>query len=155
VRIFDECGLALALNCNERGAPVAAMRRGIMAIQRYLLIAMGGALGSVARYWLGSSIARRVGTKIPYGTFAINMLACFLIGFSVTLIARRAGLNSAWRFLIPVGFVGAFSTFSTYEWETLSTIRSGAFMLAAVYALGSFVLGFAAVWCGTLIAETL
>jgi CrcB protein len=124
-------------------------------MQRYLFIAVGGALGSVARYWIGSSIARRMGTRVPYGTFAINMLACALIGFSVTFIARRVGINSAWRFLVPIGFVGAFSTFSTYEWETLSTIRSGAFALAAIYAVGSFVLGFVAVGGGTMLAEML
>jgi len=124
-------------------------------LQKYLLIAFGGALGSIARYWVGSTIAGRMGTKFPYGTFVINMTACVLIGFSLTLLARRADMNPAWRFLIPVGFIGAYSTFSTYEWETLSTIRSGAFLLAALYAVSSLVLGLAAVWCGSMIAEIL
>lgn len=124
-------------------------------MQKYLLIAFGGALGSIARYWVGSTIAGRMGTKFPYGTFLINMTACVLIGFSLTLLARRADMNPAWRFLIPVGFIGAYSTFSTYEWETLSTIRSGAFLLAALYAVSSLVFGLAAVWCGSMIAEIL
>jgi CrcB protein len=124
-------------------------------LQKYLLIAFGGALGSIARYWVGSTIAGRMGTKFPYGTFLINMTACVLIGFSLTLLARRADMNPAWRFLIPVGFIGAYSTFSTYEWETLSTIRSGAFLLAALYAVSSLVFGLAAVWCGSMIAEIL
>lgn len=124
-------------------------------MQKYLLIAFGGALGSIARYWVGSTIAGRMGTKFPYGTFLINMTACVLIGFSLTLLARRADMNPAWRFLIPVGFIGAYSTFSTYEWETLSTVRSGAFLLAALYAVSSLVLGLAAVWGGSLIAEIL
>jgi CrcB protein len=124
-------------------------------LQKYLLIAFGGALGSIARYWVGSTIAGRMGTKFPYGTFVINMTACVLIGFSLTLLARRADMNPAWRFLIPVGFIGAYSTFSTYEWETLSTMRSGAFLLAALYAVSSLVLGLAAVWCGSMIAEIL
>jgi CrcB protein len=122
-------------------------------LQKYLLIAFGGALGSMARYWVGSTIANRVGTKFPYGTFVINITACVIIGFSLTFLAKRAGLNPAWRFLVPVGFIGAYSTFSTYEWETLSTMRTGAFFLAALYAISSLILGLAAVWGGSAIAE--
>ena len=124
-------------------------------MQKYLSIAFGGALGSMARYWVGSTIANRMGTKFPYGTFVINITACVIIGFSLTFLGKRAGLNPAWRFLVPVGFIGAYSTFSTYEWETLSTIRSGAFLLAALYAVSSLILGLAAVWGGAVIAEIL
>ena len=124
-------------------------------MQKYLLIAFGGALGSMARYWVGTAVANRMGTKFPYGTFVINITACVIIGFSLTFLARRADLNPAWRFLVPVGFVGAYSTFSTYEWETLSTVRTGAFLLAAFYAVSSLILGLAAVWGGSVIAEIL
>ena len=122
-------------------------------MQKYFLIAFGGALGSMARYWVGSTIGGRMGTKFPYGTFVINITACVIIGFSLTLLAKRVEINSAWRFLIPIGFIGAYSTFSTYEWETLSTIRTGAFLVAAVYAVSSLILGLAAVWFGSVIAE--
>lgn len=124
-------------------------------MQKYFFIAVGGALGSVARYWVGSTIAGRLGTKFPYGTFIINLSACIIIGFALTFLGKRVDLNPAWRYLIPVGFVGAYSTFSTYEWETLSTLRSGAFALAAFYALISLFLGLAAVWCGSMIAEVI
>jgi CrcB protein len=124
-------------------------------LQKYLLIAAGGALGSIARYWVGSTIAGRMGVRFPYGTLLVNLTACLLIGFSLTYLSRRAGINPAWRFLIPVGFIGAYSTFSTYEWETLSTLRSGAFLLGALYAAGSLILGLAAVWGGSWIAEAL
>jgi len=123
-------------------------------LQKYFLIAVGGALGSMARYWVGSMVASRMGTKFPYGTFVINITACVIIGFSLTLLARRADINPAWRFLVPVGFIGAYSTFSTYEWETLSTLRSGAFFLASLYAVSSLILGLAAVWGGSMLAET-
>jgi CrcB protein len=122
-------------------------------LQKYLYIALGGALGSIARYWVGSTIAGRVGIKFPYGTLVVNLTACVIIGFSLTYLGKRADLNPAWRFLIPVGFIGAYSTFSTYEWETLSTLRSGAWLLAATYAVGSLILGLAAVWCGSVLAE--
>jgi CrcB protein len=124
-------------------------------VQKYFLIAFGGALGSMARYWVGSTIAGRAGTKFPLGTFVINITACMIIGFSLTFLAKRADLNPAWRFLVPVGFIGAYSTFSTYEWETLSTIRTGAFLLAAFYAISSLILGLAAAWGGSVIAEIL
>lgn len=124
-------------------------------MQKYFLIAFGGALGSIARYWVGSTISSRVGTRFPYGTFVINMTACIIIGFALTYLGKRADLNPMWRFLIPIGFVGAYSTFSTYEWETLSTLRSGALLLSALYAVGSLILGLAAVWAGSLLAEIL
>ncbi|HSZ15965.1 MAG TPA: fluoride efflux transporter CrcB [Terracidiphilus sp.] len=123
-------------------------------MQKYLLIAVGGALGSIARYWIGSTVAGRMGTRFPYGTFVINLTACLIIGFSLTYLSKRVELNPAWRYLIPVGFIGAYSTFSTYEWETLSTLRAGAFALAAFYALGSLVLGLVATWLGVVLADT-
>jgi CrcB protein len=124
-------------------------------VQKYLLIAAGGALGSILRYWVGSTVAGRMGARFPYGTLLVNITACLVIGFTLTYLGKRADLNPAWRFLIPIGFIGAYSTFSTYEWETLSTMRSGAFMLAGLYAVGSLVLGLAATWCGTALADLL
>ena len=124
-------------------------------MQKYLLIAAGGALGSIARYCVGSAISGRVGVRFPYGTLIVNITACIILGFSLTYMGRRADLSPAWRYFIPIGFIGAYSTFSTYEWETLSTMRSGAFFLAALYAAGSFVLGLAAVWGGSVLAESL
>ena len=124
-------------------------------MQKYFYIALGGAIGSIARYWVGSSIAGRLGVRFPYGTFVINMTACVIIGFSLTYLGRHVELNPAWRFLIPVGFVGAYSTFSTYEWETLASLRAGAFALTALYAVGSLLLGLVAVWGGSQLAELL
>ena len=124
-------------------------------MQKYLLIAVGGALGSVARYWVGSTISSRVGVRFPYGTLIVNLTACVIIGFTLTFLGKRADLDPAWRFLIPIGFIGAYSTFSTYEWETLSTLRSGAFLLAGLYAIGSLILGLIAVWGGAALAEVL
>ena len=124
-------------------------------MQKYLLIAAGGALGSIARYWVGSTISGRLGTRFPYGTFVINITACIVIGFSLTYLSKRAGLSPAWRFFLPVGFIGAYSTFSTFEWETLSTLRSGAFALASLYAVGSLILGLIATWCGAALAEAI
>jgi CrcB protein len=125
------------------------------ALQKYLFIAAGGALGSIARFWVGSTISGRMGIKFPYGTFVVNMTACLIIGFTLTYMGKRADLNPALRFLIPVGFIGAYSTFSTFEWETLSTLRSGAFFLAALYTAASVILGLIAVWGGSWLGEIL
>lgn len=122
-------------------------------MQKYLMIALGGSLGAIARYWVGSAVADRMGTKFPYGTFVINITACFIIGFSLVWMGRRAEMNPAWRFLIPVGFIGAYSTFSTFEWETFSTLQAGAFFIAALYVALSLFLGLLAVWCGVLLAR--
>ena len=132
-----------------------AKRHREIALHKYLLIAIGGALGSVARYWVGSTVGSRMGFKFPYGTLLVNLTACLIIGFSITLLERRADLNPAWRFLFPIGFIGAYSTFSTFEWETLAELRSGAFLMAALYAGGSMILGLVAVWGGVALAEAL
>ena len=125
------------------------------ALQKYLLIGLGGALGSVARYWVGSTVGSRIGIRFPYGTLIVNLSACLVIGFTLTWLGERVEVSAAWRFLIPIGFIGAYSTFSTYEWETLETLRSGAFLLAGLYAVGSLVLGLGATWCGAALAEWL
>jgi fluoride exporter len=122
-------------------------------LQKYFFIAVGGSLGSMARYWVGSTIAGRAGTKFPYGTFVINVTACVIIGFFLTLLSTRTELNPAWRFLIPVGFVGAYSTFSTFEWEIFSNLQTGAFLIGASYVVLSLIFGFVGVWGGVMIAR--
>jgi CrcB protein len=124
-------------------------------LQKYLLIGLGGALGAMVRYWVGATIGSRMGVRFPYGTLVVNLSACLIIGFTLTWLGERVEINPAWRFLIPVGFIGAYSTFSTYEWETLQTLRSGAFALAGLYAVGSLILGLSATWCGAALAEML
>ena len=109
----------------------------------------------MARYWIGTTIGSRMGVRFPYGTLVVNLTACLVIGFTITWLGERAEFNPAWRLLIAVGFIGAYSTFSTYEWETLATLRSGAFALAALYSLGSVILGLGATWCGAALAELL
>lgn len=122
-------------------------------MQKYLLIAIGGALGSIARYGVGSWVAGRMGIRFPYGTVVVNISACAVIGFTMTFLGRHTDLSPAWRFLIPVGFIGAYSTFSTYEWETLIELRNGAFGIASLYAAGSFAAGLGATWAGSLVGE--
>jgi fluoride exporter len=122
-------------------------------LQKYLLIAIGGALGSVTRYLVGSTVANRMGTRFPYGTFVINLTACLIIGFFLAAVGRRTEVNPALRFLIPIGFVGAYSTFSTFEWETFVHLQTGDFLIAALYVSLSILLGLLAVWVGVVLAR--
>ena len=113
-----------------------------------LLVALGGALGAVTRFLVGALFARRFGVAWPYGTFFINVTGCFVIGLFLPILADRPGVHEAWKYLLPVGFVGAYTTFSTYEYETLRLVESGQLRLAGAYVLLSNVIGFAAVWIG-------
>ncbi len=122
-------------------------------VLKYFCIALGGSLGAIARYWVDAAVTDRLGTKFPYGTFLVNVTACLILGFSLVFLDRRTELNPVWRFLIPIGFIGAYSTFSTFEWETFTTLQTGAFLMAALYLVFSIVLGLIAVWCGVLLAK--
>lgn len=124
-------------------------------MQKYLFIAIGGALGSIARFGVGSMVAGRMGTRFPYGTFVVNLSACIVLGFSLVFLDRRSAFNPAWRYLVPVGFIGAYSTFSTFEWETFANLQTGTFLLAGFYVILSIVLGLAGIWCGVLIARAI
>ena len=124
-------------------------------MQKYLLIALGGSLGSIARFWVGSNVAGRMGTRFPYGTFIVNLTACLIIGFSLEYLGKHVELTPSWRYLIPTGFIGAYSTFSTFEWETYSTLHSGGFLIASLYVVLSVVLGLFGVWCGVVLAKAL
>jgi CrcB protein len=125
------------------------------ALHKYLLIGLGGALGSVARYWVSSTVGGRMGVRFPYGTMVVNLTACAVIGFALTLLSKRVELDPAWRYFTTIGFIGAYSTFSTFEWETLETLRSGAFLLAALYVGSSVVLGLVATWAGAALGEAI
>jgi fluoride exporter len=116
---------------------------------KYLWIALGGALGSIARYALGLWIYERMGQRFPYGTFVINVTGCFVIGLAMTVLDERMGLSPAWRQAIPIGFIGAYTTFSTFEYETLRLTQNGHAATALLYIVLSVVTGYAAVWLGS------
>ncbi|WP_446743130.1 fluoride efflux transporter CrcB [Silvibacterium acidisoli] len=122
-------------------------------MHRYLLIAIGGAIGSMLRYFIGAQAAQRFGPRFPVGTLFINISACLIIGFSVEFLNRHTDINPAWRFLIPVGFVGGYSTFSTFEWETWMDFTHGAFWVGMLYVAVSLVVGLIAVAAGSALAR--
>jgi fluoride exporter len=120
---------------------------------KYFWVAFGGALGSLARYVLGLWIYERAGTRFPYGTFVINISGCFVIGFVLTIFDEHMALPAAWRLAIPIGFVGAYTTFSTFEYETLRLAQHGQAAMGLFYVLLSVILGYGAVWVGMVAAR--
>lgn len=122
---------------------------------KYWMVGLGGFIGSIARFWLGSYITVRMGARFPYGTFVINMSGSFLIGLVVTLLAERARWSPNLLYLIPVGFIGAYTTFSTFELEAFRSVRNGDLLLSFLYVILSVTVGFAAVWLGVFAGRTL
>jgi CrcB protein len=122
---------------------------------KYLMVAMGGALGSVLRFWVGGYVSNKLGTRFPYGTFLINVTASFLIGFILTLLAERTHWDPNWRYLIPVGFIGGYSTFSTFEYESFRVFQDGELLIGGLNLVLSVVLGFLAVWLGVITGRTI
>lgn len=120
---------------------------------RYLLIVFGGGLGALARYIVGTAIAERAGGRFPSaGTMVINITGSFLIGFLMTILTQRLA-NPNWRLLLVVGFLGGYTTFSSFEYETLQAIQGGAMWIGLLNVVGSVALGYIAVWAGSAIAR--
>jgi len=122
---------------------------------QYLVMSLGGILGANARYLLGTWIAQRYGTSFPYGTLVINVSGSFVIGLFLTLIAERFVLHPNWRLFFAVGFLGAYTTFSTFSYESVVLLQNGAWRLGLVNMVGSVVLGPIAVVIGMAVAQLL
>ncbi len=120
----------------------------------YLIVGAGGFAGAVFRYFLSAWIGQRWGRSFPLGTFVINISGSFLIGLLMTLMTVKLMVNPQWRLLLIVGFLGAYTTFSTFEYETGGLLNDGEWILAALNVLLSVVLGFAALKIGEMIARS-
>ena len=114
---------------------------------KYLAVGVGGFVGAIARYMIGAYVGGRYGMRFPYGTFVINMTGCFLIGLVMALLARTTD-SAYWRYLLPIGFIGAYTTFSTFEYETLRAIQDGQLLTGLLNIGLSVIVGFVAVWAG-------
>jgi fluoride exporter len=124
-------------------------------MMNFLIIGIGGFLGAVARYGVGLWIGRQWGRSFPIGTFVINVSGSFLIGLLMSLFTERFMVNPQWRLLSVVGFLGAYTTFSTFEYETGALLRDGEWLIAMLNVVLSVIVGFAALKLGEMIAKSI
>jgi CrcB protein len=120
-----------------------------------LIIGLGGFLGAVTRYGLAVWIGQRWGRSFPLGTFVINVTGSFLIGLLMTLLTERFLANPQWRLLLVVGFLGAYTTFSTFEYETGALLKDGEWLIAGANVVFSVFMGFIALKLGEVIAKSI
>src|SRR5205807_5386982 len=127
------------------------------ALQRIGWVGLGGFLGANARYWIGGWIQARWGSSFPWSTFVINVTGSFVLGLFMTLITGRYVVPRApiLHLAIAIGFVGAYTTFSTFEFETLTLVNMGTWLRAFGNAFGSLFAGFLAVWLGVVLGRFL
>jgi protein CrcB len=120
---------------------------------KYLAVAGGGAAGAVLRYYMTGSALARAAAPFPTATFVINVTGSFVIGFFLTLAGERVPINPNVRLAVAVGFVGAYTTFSTFEYETARLVEGKDYLYAFLNVVLSFAVGFAAVWAGIVAAR--
>ena len=118
-----------------------------------LWVGVGGGVGAITRYTLGLWIAERLGTSFPWGTWTINVTGSLAIGLLLTVLTERVVVDPAWRLLLVVGFLGGYTTFSSYTFEALTLARAGEWPFALAYVLGSNVVGLLAVALGAVVAH--
>jgi CrcB protein len=114
---------------------------------------IGGGAGALARYVAASAIMTRFGGKFPLGTLVINVTGSFLIGFLMTMLTERFQIDPRWRLLLVVGFLGGYTTFSSFEWETYTAVRDGGLRTGMLNIVSSIMLGYIAVWLGVMLAR--
>ncbi len=120
---------------------------------RIALLIVFGAVGTLARYGLQGLVQERTGSSFPFGTLVVNLLGCFLLGGIMEYALAHVTIPPEWRIGITTGFFGAFTTFSTFSWETTRMLEDGEWTRAGVYVLASVIGGLAAVFLGIRLVE--
>jgi CrcB protein len=126
-------------------------------MENYIWVAVGGALGTTARYWLSGVVARMVGETFPWGTLLINVTGSLLIGFFATLTGPdgRVFVGSTARQFVMIGICGGYTTFSSFSLQTLHLMNDGEWLYAGTNILLSVALCLIAVWGGSMLASSL
>lgn len=120
---------------------------------RSLWIGAAGFVGAVARYHLDGLFGRHSRSDFPWGVLVVNVSGCFLLGLLVTLFARRYVVSEDLRLALTVGFLGAYTTFSTFAYQVLRLAEDGRAGVAAAYVAASLLAGIGAAWLGTALAK--
>jgi len=125
-------------------------------MNQLLLIAVGGALGAVMRFMLVANVQPLISQQImgvPVSTFVVNVLGSFMIGVAYVLLTEKLALTPAWRALLTVGFLSAFTTFSTFSLDTVQLLEAGQIAYAFAYIMASVLLCVSACWAAMLISR--
>ncbi len=120
-----------------------------------IAIAAGGAAGSLLRFWMSSAVHAVLGRQFPYGTLAVNVLGCLLMGILFVLLTERLNLGPVWRAGLLIGLLGGFTTFSAFSMETINLIEAGAPLKALLNILLSVSACLAAAWLGVVAGRQL
>ena len=120
---------------------------------KILLIGLAGLVGTLLRYWLSGVVARRYGETFPTGTLLVNVVGCFLAGLLFYLMQERFLVNQTLRTIIMIGFLGGFTTFSSYGLQTFTLLRDGEFAYAGLNMVVSNAVGLLMVWAGYTVAK--
>ena len=120
---------------------------------RTLLVAIGGLVGSVGRYWLGGLVQQASGGEFPLGTLAVNVIGSFVVGLVMALSLERGMISGNVRILLTVGFCGGFTTMSTFSYETVALLRDGELVLALSNVAATIMSCFAAAWLGQTVGR--
>ena len=123
--------------------------------QRFFLVALGGVVGCVARYWLSGVVQRLGDHGFPSGTLAVNIVGSLIIGIVMTLSLERGLVDESLRILLTTGFCGGFTTMSTFSYETFALLQDGEHLLAFANTGVTFAACLGAVWLGSVIARAL
>ncbi|HWF47161.1 MAG TPA: fluoride efflux transporter CrcB [Bryobacteraceae bacterium] len=120
-------------------------------MSRYLCVFLGGGAGCVARYLVGRAVLQRFPSAyFAWSTFCINITGSFLIGFLMTILVERLKVPHFWQLLLVTGFLGGYTTFSSFEYDGYLALRAGQPLTALAYLAGSVIAGGGAVWLGVL-----
>lgn len=117
-------------------------------MSKILVIGLGGLIGAISRYFLSEYVHRVLGASFPYGTLCVNVLGCMLAGCVMFAVEEKQIFSPDVALFITVGVLGAFTTFSTFGYETVSLLRQNHFIPAMSTAAANVLLGLTAVWLG-------
>ncbi len=117
------------------------------------MVGTGGFLGAIARYLIGEWLVGKGNAGFPYGTFFVNVTGCFVLALFVTLTAERFMIHPHWRLLFAIGFLGAYTTFSTFEYETNKLVEDGSFWFALLNMFLSLAAGMIAIRIGIVLGR--
>ena len=125
------------------------------AIAKPALVFVGAGTGGMLRYWLGGLLQHWLANSFPIGTLTVNLTGCFAMGFLATSFADEAVVHDEYRMIVLIGFLGGYTTFSAFSYETLVLLRAADWTRVGLYVLGSVLLSLLAVWFGALLADKL